>query len=354
MIRPTPGCGLSPRQGRGLSAAAALLSLALANPAAADGKIDTIKLANGNLVTGEIKVMEKGKLKYSTDSMGTVYVEWDEVKEITGKAFYRLQTRAGHYYFGAMKPGSDAEVIEVTTAGNVVSLHMANVVRIQPIESGWRDKLDSKLSAGYSYSKSSEVTEYTLAYNAVWVDDKFRLNFGGSGRSTDDGEETTSQAVIFADYRHWLENRNYWLATGAGEQNDELGLDARIVAGGGFGRRFWQTNLATVFGEGGVVVNHTENKDGTTDTDLEGLLRAGWEIYIHDTPKRTLDTTLAVFPGITRVGEYRTAFDITFSQELVEDFFFDLSFYHQYDSDVADEDASNSDYGVVTGIGYDF
>ena len=354
MLLPTPACGLMPDRGRCLGIAAALLGLALASPVASGAKIDTIKLANGNLVTGEIKVMEKGKLKYSTDSMGTVYVEWDEIEEITGKAFYRLQTRAGHYYFGAIAPGSDADIVDVTSGGDPTSLHMANIVRIQPIESGWRDRIDSSLSAGYSYSKSSEVTEYTLAYSAVWIADKFRVNFGASGRSTDDGEETTSQAVAYSDYRHWLENRNYWLATSAVEQNDELGLDARIVAGGGLGRRFWQTNLATVFGEGGVVVNHTENKDGTTDTDLEGLLRAGWEIYIHDTPKRSLDTTLAVFPGITQAGEYRTAFDISFRQELIEDFFFDLSLYHQYDSNVADEEASNSDYGVVTSVGYEF
>jgi hypothetical protein len=41
-------------------------------------------------------------------------------------------------------------------------------------------------------------------------------------------------------------------------------------------------------------------------------------------------------------------------QEIIEDFFWDLSFFHKYDSEVSDSDASNSDYGINTSLGFEF
>ena len=338
----------------GFSLLAMVLSgLGISQPAMA-AKIDTVVLDNGNAVTGEIKELTQGKLKYSTDSMGTVYIQWDEIQAVTGLAYYRVETSNGHFFFGSIKPGATDGTLTVTNGGQPVNLEMLQVVLIRPIEENWRDKIDSTLSAGYSYTKSSDIEEFTLAYDAVWTEERYRLNFGASGRSTDDGNETTSEGQIYADYRHWLENRNYWLATTGAEQNDELGIDLRVIAGGGWGHRFWRTNTSKLFGEAGAVLNHTENSDGSTDDQVDGLLRAGWSIFVYHTPKRSLDTTLTLFPGITEAGEYRSDFDITFSQELVEDFFWNLGFYHRYDSDVSDEDASNSDYGVLTSLGYEF
>jgi hypothetical protein len=336
-----------------LALTAPLLWLALAASANA-AKVDTVELVNGNLVTGEIKELAQGKLKYSTDSMGTVYIEWDEINRITGKAYYRLETTRGLFFFGSISPGDEVGTIIVTDGGSPVTLDMMQVVLIRPIESSWREKTDSTLAAGYSYNKSSDVEQYTLAYDAVYVDERYRLNFGVSGRHTDDGEEKTAQAQAYTTYRHWLERQNYWLLTGSGERNDELGLDLRLVGGGGFCHRFWRTNTSTSFGETALVLNHTENSDGSSDTDFEAMLRAGWEIYVHHSPKRTLNTVLAVFPAITEFGDYRTDFQISFRQEFIEDFFWNFGFYHQYDSNVSDQEASSTDYGVNTSLGYEF
>ena len=317
-------------------------------------KEDIIHLANGDFVTGEVKNLQRGKLSYGTDSMGTISVEWDEILSVEAKQYYRLETSDGTKYFGSLNQGSVDGKLLVVRGGATTELAMLDIVRIQTIENTWREQIDSTLKTGYSYTKASEIERFNLNYDAIYIRELSRTNFGLGGLVTDDGDETTSQWTAYIDYRYWLKNRNYWLALGSAERNDELGLDARLLGGGGFGHRFWQTNASELFGETGVVVNHTENSDGTKDTALEGLLRSGWSIYIYHTPKRRLDTTLALFPGITELGEYRTDFDITLRQEIIEDFFWDLSFFHKYDSDVSDSDASNSDYGINTSLGFEF
>ncbi|NCF63691.1 MAG: DUF481 domain-containing protein [Gammaproteobacteria bacterium] len=345
------GCTNPLRVGFGPLFVAALIQVSVAAKAE---KVDSVTLENGNVVTGEIKQLDQGKLKYSTDSLGTVFIEWDEITSLTGKAYYRVETAGGRFYLGSIEPGPGSGTLLVREKGRPVQLAADDVVRIRTIKAGFRDKVDSTLAAGYSYAKSSEVEEFTLAYSATMITERHRIDLNLSGRTTDDGEDTTSQWLGSGDFRRWRQDRNYWLATASAEQNDELGVDLRVLAGGGFGRRFWQTNKSKIAAEAGPVINHTENADGRTDTELELLLRGNWEIFVHDTPKRKLDTTLALFPGLTEAGEYRTVFDITFRQELIEDFFWDLRFYHQYDSEVSDENASNSDYGVNTALGFEF
>lgn len=332
-----------------------LLSAVMLYPLAATAaKVDTVLLENGDLVTGEVKSLKQGKLSYGTDSMGTISIEWDDITQVTAKAYYRIETSDGSRYFGSIGPADGEYRLAVERDGQKVLLDMQEVVSIKTIENGFRDRTDSTLQAGYSYNKASDVTQFNLAYDAEYVAELYRVNAGASSTVTDDGDETTSKALAYTDVRRWLKDRNYWLATGGAEHNEELGLDLRVVAGGGFGRRFLRTNRAELFGEAGALVNRTESSDGSADTEFEGLLRGGWSIFIYDTPKTSLDTELAVFPGLTNFGEYRTQFDISLRQEIIEDFFWDLGFYHQYDSDVADDEASSSDYGITTSVGYEF
>ena len=82
----------SNQRSRWIPLASALAFLTTGSPALA-AKIDTVVLENGNLVTGEIKELQQGKLKYSTDSMGTVYIEWDEIEKITRRFAYELIKR---------------------------------------------------------------------------------------------------------------------------------------------------------------------------------------------------------------------------------------------------------------------
>ena len=46
-------------------------------------KTDVVTLINGNAITGEIKVLDFGALRYITDSMGTVSIDWEDIVSVT-------------------------------------------------------------------------------------------------------------------------------------------------------------------------------------------------------------------------------------------------------------------------------
>ena len=89
--------------GRGLLFALLLILGAAAVPAA---RVDSVTLANGNVLTGELMELNQGKLKYETDSLGTVYVEWDEITIVSGKGYYRVETAGGKFHLGSIEPAS--------------------------------------------------------------------------------------------------------------------------------------------------------------------------------------------------------------------------------------------------------
>ncbi|UCG72420.1 MAG: hypothetical protein JSV45_14430 [Chromatiales bacterium] len=180
--------------------AALLLAPTLWASAAFAAKVDTVELENGNLVTGEIKELRQGKLKYSTDSMGTVYIECNEITQLTGKARYRIETTDGALRFGSIDAGTEDGVLVVVANGQAKPVKIVDVFRITRIKEGWRDIIDSEIAVGYRYTKASDVKEFTLGYDGTLITDRYRLDFGASGRSTDDGEDTTTQWLAYTDF----------------------------------------------------------------------------------------------------------------------------------------------------------
>src|SRR6185295_18744380 len=73
-----------------------LLALAAAAAdAAAAAKVDVVVLKNGSRIVGEIKQMAKSRLELGTDDMGTLQIEWDNIKEITAPEYFEIEHMNG-------------------------------------------------------------------------------------------------------------------------------------------------------------------------------------------------------------------------------------------------------------------
>ena len=97
-------------------------------------KTDVVVLLNGDAVTGEIKSLDFAELRYSTDSMGTVSIEWEEVVSLTSSQSLQVEVTSGTRYFGGLTESSIDGSIGVGRGENVQELQLASIVRITPIE----------------------------------------------------------------------------------------------------------------------------------------------------------------------------------------------------------------------------
>jgi len=334
----------------------ALALLACSSPAAAD-KTDIVHLRNGDRVTCEIKNLERGRLKVSTDSMSTIYIEWKDILRVESKELYIIE----------MEDGSRAEgSLAATEAGNQLLLRhedqeqlidMASVVWLDPLKLDAQivKRWDGSISAGFDTTKANNDTSLSASFDARRRAETFQLNLDASVYSrSQDGTEDSLRANFGGVYRGLLEDRWYWAGLGSFERNDELGIDLRTLAGAGYGRFLVQTGRTLWSLTGGLaVVNEQRSGDEDAETNLESFFNTDYEFFTYDTPKTTLTTSLTVFPSLTASGRVRASLDFALRRELITDLFIELSVYDSYDSKPP-EDGAENDYGIVTSLGYTF
>lgn len=337
-----------------------ILALALASiasgPAFARENTDVIWLVNGDRITGEIERLERGVLRLSTDSLGTVKIEWEDIERLESDYEFQFERSDGKRVTGALVATPDSEKVGVTGEGGTVTFERADVVRISQIEETFWDRVTGSMTFGYSFTKASDVGQGNLGFRAAHRTEIRSFSVDGSTIVTsDEASDKTQRSTLRLNLTRYRSDRWFNTYLLGFEQNDELGLSLRTSLGAGIGRYLKQTNKSEFALLGGLVGSAEELKgDADSQENLEGLLGANYSRYIFDTPEMNLSADLAVFPSITESGRTRAQLDINLRWELIEDLFWDLAYYNTYDSDPSSDTETNNDYGVVTSIGYSF
>ncbi|HEY5806740.1 MAG TPA: DUF481 domain-containing protein [Povalibacter sp.] len=335
----------------------ALAALLLPALACAREKVDVIRLKNGDTVTGEITMLEYGQLSLKTDSMGTVSIEWPDVVAVTSTQWFILEGLVGDRYFGTLSMDDSNGKLEVAPDdGPLQELPLLEVSRIAPGEDTFLSRLQGSFSVGFDYTKSSDITTSSGAMDLSYRAPTFAWALSADVNSTKDPNQgTLERAGVSYDYQWLRSNRRFWAGLTSLDRNEETGIDARFILGGGIGQYFVQTSRSEVSG----VLGLAATKEWATGTDnsqksFEGLIAGTWRIFKFNTPKVTLNATVVLYPSITESGRYRTNTNISLRREIVTDFYLDLSFYQSYDSDPPDITAEKDDYGITTSLGYSF
>jgi len=349
-----------------LAAILILLCLPLAAHAA---KTDVVVLLNGDAVTGEIKSLEFGELRYSTDSMGTVSIEWEEVVSLKSNQSLQVEVGSGTRDFGGFFAAGADGTVGVGRGENIRELNLSQIIRITPIETDekiWQ-RFEGSVKIGFNSDKASSVTVGNLSANVRYRARTYLLGLDLIQSITDQpGAETTENQSITLNYQRFRSSRWYTDWFTSTEKNDEQGVERRLSAGGGLGKYLVQSNknqfsvlvglVATQTTLAGIAPELSDTTDPapapTTTTDAEAKFSVK---YLHRSldPSSDMTFTTDIFPRLEDFSSFRSNSNLTFRRELIEDLFFDLSFYYTYLSEPA-EGAEKDDYGVVTSIGYSF
>jgi len=317
-------------------------------------KTDIVLLVNGNTITGEIKSLDFGALRYSTDSMGTVSIDWEDIVSITTQQTLQVEVTDGTRYFGSLNAVDDRFHIKVITASREVSLPTSEIVRMTPIdaEESFLERLDGSFSLGFNTEKASEVTTFNLATDVQYRTRRYLVGLTANASITDQPSQATSQrSTIGLNYQRFRDNRWFtdWFVNW--ETNQQLGIKDRYIAGGGLGRYLVQNNTNQFSLTAGVNATHEEFVDQLNATTVgEGRIQLR---YLHRRilPESTISLTTNYFPLLSNLSQYRSETDLSFRREFIEDLFFDVTVYHSYQSDPP-AGSENRDYGVTTSLGY--
>jgi len=347
-----------------LNVALFLIGLLFSVPANG-AKTDIVILLNGDAVTGEIKALDFGALRYSTDSMGTVGIDWEDVISITSIQLLEIELADGNKYYGQLLEPEHETTVRVKTASQEISLPAGQVVRITPIEASeklWQ-RLEGDFSLGFQAQKSTGVVTSNLSSDVRYRSRKFLVGLKLNSAVTEqpaptildpDATITTVSQSIEANYQRFRKNRWFTDWFTRWDRNDDQGIKGRSSIGGALGRYLVQTNRNQFSLTGGVQGTHTSFTDlfEESTTDAEGRIEIR---YLHRSliPEASVTFTSTIYPLIEDLSQYRAETDLSFKREFFNDFFWDLTVRHSYLSDPP-ADGSSSDHNVTTSIGYKF
>jgi hypothetical protein len=321
-------------------------------------KTDVLVFANGDRLTGEVKSLDHGKLQFDTDATNTISIEWDKVARLESKQLLQIELASGLRYLGQANAPESAGSMRVAdmdqTAARDVAL--AEIVRIDVIDQGELiQRLDGYVTAGYNYTKASEVQTFTFTGGLRTRNERRELSVDGATTATaEEGDEDSKRFSLQGNYRRLLPNRYFYLGYLGFEGNDALGLDLRETLGGGYGRYLVQNSKREWTAFAGVAVNREEFAESDQRESLEGVLGTTYSFFRFDSPEANVDATLVVLPSLTESGRLRSEATLKSRYEIVEDLFFEVSLYGSYDSDPDEDAESDSDYGVTTSLGFSF
>jgi hypothetical protein len=332
-----------------------LASVFLSVSVHAQRKTDVITLYNGDRITGEIKTLQGGRLSLSTDAMGTLNIEWKEIASIDSNYNYELRLNDGQRLFGTVKPGSTPGTVTLADVFGEHSFGWQEVVELRAIEDTFRDRLDIYVSANYSYTKASQVSQTELRANISYEDENALNDLTSRFTVSDTNSEATTSSRITLSRKVWTDREGlYRQVFGGYESNDELGLDYRMTLGGGIGRYLIESNAQALNGGFGLQALEEKSVGGDTQGSVEAVMTMGYSRWRFDSPELDLSFDASLYPSLTERGRLRADTNARIRWEVIDDLYWDFSTWGSYDNAAVDDNAGEFDWGVTTGVGWDF
>ncbi|MBK5096419.1 MAG: DUF481 domain-containing protein [Gemmatimonadetes bacterium] len=336
-----------------------LLALVLASgllPSEALGqKTDTLRVQNGGKIVGEIKELDRGQLRYKTDAMSTVQVDWEKVVSLQSDKYFEFELASGLREFGRIGPGpEDRTAMLILTDTVVVSL--TQIVSIVPIRQTFWSRLDGYIDIGFDVLRANNTRTLNSSSQVTYRGEKWAGQLTGSTymQTQDSANDVRRNNVSLVGTRI-LPGRWDIQAFLSAEQNNEIQLDYRLQAGGGAAYRLLHTHrqFATLLAGGAYSSErYTTSTDVTDSFELIG--RAAYQAYRFHTPKLDVSTSLTGYASMTDLGRIRLNFDGRASYELIKDFTVGARVWDDFDSAPPGSDTSSNDYGLTFSLGYKF
>ncbi len=318
-------------------------------------KTDTLIVRNGDVMTGEIKEFVRGKVEFSTDAAGTIYVKWTRVLTAETDKRFEIVLADGTSVFGSLALGAEPHRLKIVVDRDTLEVATQQVVRMGRVkETFWR-RLDGSIDLGVDFTQQNAKTDFSFGAEVKYKKDhnNFRLNLSTSFSRQDDTDNITRLNASLLYLREFAQTWFYSGLVGA-EQNSQLSLDIRGSVGGVAGRFFVQSNKVIFLSGLGLAYGREQFSGQEADNVFQGTILTDFEFFSWGGLDTDLSSQLIIIPVINQGGRWRISFVTSFKREIVKDFYFNVSINEQFDSQPPTEDTEKNDLSLTTSFGWSF
>jgi hypothetical protein len=247
-------------------------------------RADEIHFVNGDRLTGRIVSMTSGALVFDAALAGEVKVELEQVATLSSDEQLEIHTSDGSVLHA---PAIASREGEFRTGGSTQvgpqTLALADTVSINPppVQTEvWSGRITAgmTLQRGNTY-KNEARAELDTRRRTERSRTRFRAIYDGERTRSSSGVKTTTDRNLFGElfYDHDMSGERFWYAHMAGEKDGPTDLNLRFQAGGGFGYRWFYTDVFHFSTRAGLNWVSENYADDSADEDYAGFVLR-WEI----------------------------------------------------------------------------
>jgi len=258
------------------------LAFAFAAVAASPAVADSVKLKNGDTLTGTIVSVADGKVALKTDAAGHVTIDLAQVETIATDAPITVDLADGTRIMGRAVAGEAGSFsVEKGDAGTL-RIAFAELDAINKPPRAWTGSLTAAFTSSHG---NTENVASALDAHAENRGDRDRIIADAwyratrtEDQSTGDTATTENKLGVAGKYDYFFEGKEYYVYANTRAEKDRLAeIDLRFVLGAGGGYQFLETPSDQLRAEGGLGWFYENYGDGTdTVSDPSGRMAASY------------------------------------------------------------------------------
>jgi len=319
---------------------------------------DTLFLRNNTAFLGQLRGINLGKLEFDLDFATIVNIKVSNVSTIHAETnLYRVQTTNKKIYLCHILPDTlPGSVLLRNGDQTLISVSIRDISSLSYFNEKGKNAWDGNVTLGYSYTRSSNIGRINFDGSVKYLLPKSDLKMTASSITTQNRGQFIRDREAAS-----LSATKYFSTTWRGtvlvnyQRNLELGLARRFQQGFGTGYTYLNTRRLQGLLFSGFLLNQEKNTDGISKKlQAEIPLLVSFDFFKFSKPDISITSNVGVYFSLTQKGRVRQDADLRVRWKVIGDFTINLQLYNNFDNQPPVATASQLDYGIVFGLGYEF
>ena len=321
-------------------------------------RLDTIYLYHNEMITGDIKEMQIGKLKIDTKNIGIIDIKISKIQSInTSTDTFRIETADQMVYYGALKPSGKDGHVYIISPEYIRLIAIDHINSLTPVRKSFRHRLQGTVSAGFNYTHSSRQGQLNTSTDVYYTARRFMFSFSGSSNASIDTSTYSrdrDDVALTGFYNMESNSKWYILAQLDYQRNLGLSIARRYQQIMGGGRKFMLNESLQILSMLGVSLNEELSTDNKESLLVEVPLGFSLNFFKFSDPDVQITSKNAFYTSLSQKGRVRYELNTNIMWQIISNFNFSWTFYFSYDRKPPDENSSKTDYGTTIGLSYKF
>lgn len=321
---------------------------------------DEIEFVNGDRLSGTIKQLTEGKLVIETEVAGEVTVDVSKVATLRSDEPVAVHLAEGSIVRQRLVPAERGLVgIEGGPTLEAQQFRLGEITAINPPakpEPRWHGDISAGLTSTHG-NTASENRNFSAALKRRSENDRITVRGDyarGEQEDPDTGEKKTTENWwrSRAKYDYFLSKKFFVYGDTRYEKDSIAELDRRIVAGGGAGYQWIESDDMNFSTEAGLASVYEKFED-ETDSNSELSVQAGYHFDKKLYEGLQFINELTYYPAIDKVSDYYLTTTAELRASITGQMFTNFKVIFDYDATPA-QDAGSTDVKYILGAGMSF